>query len=174
MMQLTSTLAVAAVLLLHLADAVQIEMPQSVLGSGGVEASDPDNILIGTLGQTVIGVASGPSNILNTGFWSQPGWILTGVEEPEALLPTEFRLEQNHPNPFNPLTTLEFAVPKEAHVTVKLYDVTGRVVRELVDREMDPGFHRAVVNAAGLPGGVYICRMESGGFSETRRLVLLK
>lgn len=162
----------AAALLLACPAASEVVMPYSVVGSGGGEASGDNHTLLGTLGQSVIGVVSGPSNINEIGFWYQPGWILTGVDG--DLLPTMFWLGQNYPNPFNPVTTFSFALPERARVTVKLYDVAGREVRTLVDKKLEPGYHHTVVDGDGLSSGVYFCRMVAERFVETKKLVLLK
>jgi hypothetical protein len=151
----------------------QIQMPYSVVGSGGEKMMGAGNIMHGTVGQACIGVVSGPSNITEIGFWYRPGWILTGIDG-EDVVPARFQLEQNHPNPFNPVTTIKFAVPERARVEVKVYDVAGREVTTLVNREMEPGFHTAVLDASGLPSGVYFARMVAGRYVETRKMVLLK
>jgi hypothetical protein len=150
----------------------QYQINESVIGSGGGGGSGGSYQLLGTVGQPAIGVVSGGSYINEIGFWYQPGWILTGVED--ELVPTRFSLGQNFPNPFNPVTTFRLAVPTEARVKVTLYDVAGRVVRELVDAEFEPGYHPVAVSADGLASGVYFCRMESGSFHETTKLLLLK
>jgi len=170
----SALLIVAAAALCSLPAGAQVEMPHSVVGCGGGEMSGASNTVLGTVGQTVIGVAGGASNINEIGFWYMPGWYLTGIEEPEGTVPTQFRFDQNCPNPFNPVTTIQFAVPKTCHVTLMLYDVRGREVRTLKDEEMDPGFYNVVLDAAGLPSGVYFCRMAAEGFIETKKLVLLK
>ncbi len=170
----SALLIVAAAALFSLPAGAQVEMPHSVLGCGGGEMSGASNTVLSTVGQSAIGVVGGASNINEIGFWYQPGWILTGIEDPETAVPTQFRLDQNSPNPFNPVTTLRFAVPKTCHVTVRLYDVRGREIRTLRNEEMDPGFHSVVLEAAGLPSGIYFCRMEAEGFVETKKLVLLK
>ena len=90
------------------------------------------------------------------------------------VLPTEFSLGQNQPNPFNPVTTIRFGVPEKARVTIMLYDVAGREVREIADDEFDPGFHERVLRASDLSSGVYFCRMVSGNFTQSRKLLLLK
>jgi hypothetical protein len=170
-----STLALAAVVVLCAiaAGAQSYDVPQSVVGSGGGEASGPDHRLVGTVGQSAIGVVSGPSNIHEIGFWYQPGWVLTEVEESD-LLPVEFSLEQNQPNPFNPVTTIRFGVPEKARVTIMLYDVAGREVGEIANDEFAPGYHERVLRASGLSSGVYFCRMVSGSFTQSRKLLLLK
>ncbi len=166
-------LAVAVVLLMAFSAAAQFQMPYSVVGCGGGSMSGVNNIIHGTVGQACIGVVSGPSNINQIGFWYRPGWILTGVEG-EDVLPTEYWLGQNHPNPFNPVTTLSFAILERTRVEMKVYDVAGREVMTLVDEVLDPGFHRAVLDAKGLPSGVYFARMVAGQFVEARKMVLLK
>ena len=149
----------------------QFAIPMSVVGSGGGVTSGGSFSLVGTVGQPAIGVASGPANINEIGFWYMPGWILTGVEE---VLPTRFALGQNHPNPFNPVTTLGYSVKEKTRVTIRLYDVAGREVATLVDEVSEPGFRETVLDAGGLSSGVYFARMVAGRFVETRKLVLLK
>jgi hypothetical protein len=162
-----------AVLALCAASVSGYSIPQSVVGSGGGRSSGPGNSIIGTVGQAAIGVVAGPANIHEIGFWYQPGWILTGVDD-GLLLPNVFRLWQNEPNPFNPVTTIRFAVPRRTRVTMILYDIAGREVRTLVDDEFEPGYHRATVQASGLASGVYFCRMVAGDFVDSRKLILLK
>jgi hypothetical protein len=148
-------------------------IPQDVVGSGGGESSGPNHRLVGTVGQAAIGVVAGPSNIHEIGFWYQPGWIMTEVEEGDGL-PTRYWLGQNQPNPFNPVTTIRFALPDPGRVTMKLYDVAGREARVLVDEELPAGWHRVVLDAQGLASGIYFCRMQAGEFTDARKLLLLK
>ncbi len=93
--------------------------------------------------------------------------------------PTAFRLVQNSPNPFNPVTKVAYDVPREAAVAIRIYDVTGRLVRTLVDGAVEPGRHAAVwdgTNDAGerVASGVYLCTMEAGEFRGSRKMLLLK
>jgi hypothetical protein len=162
-----------AVLVLGAAAHADYSIPQSVIGSGGGETSGPDNRLVGTVGQAAIGVVAGPSNIHEIGFWYQPGWIMTDVEEGDGL-PTRYWLGQNQPNPFNPVTSIRFALPNPGRVTIRLYDVAGREVRTLVDEELPAGWHRTVLEAGGLASGIYFCRMTAGEFTDVRKLLLLK
>ena len=98
--------------------------------------------------------------------------MLTGVDEGDS--PKTFSIGQNYPNPFNPVTTFAYAVPIRSHVSIVIYDVTGREVRTLVDEDVEPGSHLTVFHATGLPSGVYFARMVAGRFSETRKITILK
>lgn len=164
---------VVAILAVALVPAgAQYQITSSVIGSGACSASGGSYSMQGTVGQPATGVATGGSYINEIGFWYQPGWILTGIED--ELRPKRFELQQNFPNPFNPVTTFRFAVPRASRVTVKLYDVAGREIRTLVDREYEIGFHTVPLSAEGLASGVYFCRMDADSFSQTRKLLLLK
>jgi hypothetical protein len=78
------------------------------------------------------------------------------------------------PNPFNPVTRISFSLPEERFVRLVVYDVSGRQVVRLVDGVRSAGHHMVEWNAAGMPSGVYYCRMEAGDFTATRRVILLK
>jgi hypothetical protein len=97
----------------------------------------------------------------------------TDVAAPPAL-PSAFALHQNHPNPFNPQTIIEFALPEDAVVTLKVYTLLGQLVATLVDGRQSAGQHAVTLDAHAWNSGVYICRMESGSFRESRKLVLVK
>lgn len=93
--------------------------------------------------------------------------------------PRENRLEANVPNPFNPATTIQYQIAQDGRVTLRVYDVAGRLVRTLVDRAQAAGAYEARWNGtdeAGRPvaSGVYFYRIQSDDFSQTRRMVLLK
>jgi hypothetical protein len=164
--------ALLTVLLFAVPAAAQYQITESVIGSGGTNAAGGGYQMLGTIGQPVIGVTEGPSHRNEIGFWYMPGWILTGVAEDELPLRTYFG--QNFPNPFNPVTTIGYSLATPARVTIKVYDVSGREVRTLVDTDMEPGRYQETLDAAGLAGGVYFARMTAGDYTETKKLVLLK
>ena len=89
-------------------------------------------------------------------------------------IPTEFALAPNYPNPFNPTTTIEFALPEAVEVSLRVYDVRGRVVARLVERPMAAGYHRVQFNASRLASGLYLYRIQAGRFTQVRRMILLK
>jgi hypothetical protein len=99
-------------------------------------------------------------------------------ETPETL-PTQIELGQNYPNPFNPSTTISYSLPKAGTVTLAIYNLRGELVRKLVNGQMEAGRHRAVwdatdANGARVASGVYVYRLQSDGFSASRRLILSK
>lgn len=89
-------------------------------------------------------------------------------------LPVKFELGQNYPNPFNPVTTIKYSVPKQAFVTLKIYDLLGREVKTLVNENRSAGTYEVEFNAFHLASGVYFYRMEAGDFVDVKKLVLLK
>jgi len=89
-------------------------------------------------------------------------------------LPSEFTLDQNYPNPFNPETRINFAVPKPGFVSLKVYDLLGKEVAVIVNGELASGNYSRVFNAADLPSGVYVYRLEAEGTSISRKMNLLK
>ena len=103
---------------------------------------------------------------------------LTEVEEGRGL-PTEYRLDQNYPNPFNGISNVEFRISKLSEVTVKIYDVLGREVVTLVNEELAPGVYRRSWDGRTSSGmqvgsGVYFYKLNTPGFSDLKRMILLK
>jgi len=90
------------------------------------------------------------------------------------LLPAQFALSAPFPNPFNATTTLRFDLPRAATVTLRIYDVLGRESVTLVSGAKPAGHHTAIWNASDFPSGLYFARLETDGFAQTRKLLLLK
>ncbi|MBN2072159.1 MAG: T9SS type A sorting domain-containing protein [Candidatus Krumholzibacteriota bacterium] len=85
-----------------------------------------------------------------------------------------FALEQNYPNPFNPSTTIRFTISQKGFVSLNIFDVAGRMVAKVVNREMDEGDHAVNFQANGLSSGVYFYRLETGDEVQTRKMILLR
>ena len=98
----------------------------------------------------------------------------TGVGALESNLPSQFELLQNFPNPFNPATTIGFAVGTFGHVSLKVYDVLGREVATLVNGELPAGTYQARFDGGNQSSGVYFYRLEGPGFTATRKLLLVR
>jgi hypothetical protein len=89
-------------------------------------------------------------------------------------LPAEFSLSANYPNPFNPVTSIDYSVAESEPVEIKLYDMSGKAIRTIVSGLHGPGFYRVQLDASDLPSGVYIYTMRSGSFYRSRKMLLLK
>ncbi|HIB14258.1 MAG TPA: T9SS type A sorting domain-containing protein, partial [Candidatus Marinimicrobia bacterium] len=89
-------------------------------------------------------------------------------------LPEAFSLDRAYPNPFNPTTTLSFALPIDSEVSLSIYNLQGREVVSLVNGNMDAGYHSVVWNADRFGSGVYFVKMVAGEFVNTQKLMLVK
>jgi hypothetical protein len=92
----------------------------------------------------------------------------------EVGSPTRFSLKQNFPNPFNPVTKIEFSLPDKQPVQLKIYDALGKEVRTLFNEEKSAGDHSINFNGDGLVSGVYYYKLSANGFSEIKKMLLLK
>ncbi|MGC8858889.1 MAG: T9SS type A sorting domain-containing protein, partial [Ignavibacteria bacterium] len=97
-----------------------------------------------------------------------------GVQNNTSTLPMEYRLSQNYPNPFNPVTKISFDIPKQGLVTLKVYDVLGREVRTLINEVKNAGSYTVDFNASELASGVYFYKLEVNGFTDVKRMMLIK
>ena len=97
----------------------------------------------------------------------------TDVEE-VTVTPKVFELSQNYPNPFNPTTVIQYSIPMNEFVTLRVYDVLGREVQTLVNKEQSAGVYNVEFNASKLTSGVYFYRIEAGKFVAVKKLLLLK
>ena len=91
-----------------------------------------------------------------------------------AKIPKEFVLNLNYPNPFNPSTTISYALPEEADVRLAVFDVSGRRLRTLVDRAQPAGMYEVHFDAGHLPSGLYVYRLEAGAFASSRIMLFVK
>lgn len=106
---------------------------------------------------------------------------LTDVKELRAVenILRSFALHQNYPNPFNPSTTIEFQIPKPGDVSISIFDVTGRLVRELQNSQQQPGLHRVTWDGRNENGqfassGAYLCQVKFNESFLVRKLMLVK
>ncbi len=107
--------------------------------------------------------------------WERPiSDMITAVKPPSANTPATFSLFQNFPNPFNPTTVINYQLPVNTLVRLKVYDALGRLVRTLVNENQTAGTHSVTFNASNLSSGVYFYRLSAGNFVSTKKLMLLK
>ncbi len=113
-------------------------------------------------------------------YWSDPITVLATItivnsaEDNENLLPTEYALHQNFPNPFNPGTTIRFDLVEAQEVTLTVYNVLGQEVAQPVHGRLEAGYHTVSFVATNLASGVYFYRMEAGPYTKLRKMVLIR
>jgi len=89
-------------------------------------------------------------------------------------VPLIFKLSQNYPNPFNPLTKINFTVPNKTNVTLKVYDILGKLVKTLVNEVREAGNYTVTFNGTDYSSGVYFYTIEAGDFRESKKMILIK
>jgi aminopeptidase N len=110
--------------------------------------------------------------------------LVQGIQNISGEIPENYNLYQNYPNPFNPTTNIKFDIAKKSLVKINIYDVTGRVISELVNQELNPGKYEAVWNGGAEASGVYFYRIlvesqlsaesEGKGFTDVKKMLLIK
>ena len=88
--------------------------------------------------------------------------------------PIVYDLQQNYPNPFNPATTITYSIKEAGNVEIKIYDVLGREVVELLNKEMPAGLYKINFKAENLPSGIYYYTLKVNSFAALRKMILLK
>ncbi len=110
-----------------------------------------------------------PSNQVNT----RGGLYKESVAEGEDRL-NKYSLNQNHPNPFNPSTTISYQLSEKGYVTLKIYNTLGEEVADLVGETKEAGEYSVDFDASNLPSGVYVYKLTAGEFVESRKMILAK
>jgi len=100
--------------------------------------------------------------------------LKTDIKNSNKLNLNSFRLYQNHPNPFNPSTTIEFTLSKDENITLKIYNLNGELVAVLLEKQLSAGMHRVDWNASGLASGVYLYRLVAENFVQSKKLILMR
>ncbi len=108
--------------------------------------------------------------IVETARWQ----VIVGVKNIGTEIPTEFKLYDNYPNPFNPETIIKFDIPNASFVNITIYDMLGREVATLVNEFIKPGRYETRFDASGLESGIYMCRIKTESYVATKRMVVLK
>jgi 5-hydroxyisourate hydrolase-like protein (transthyretin family) len=101
-------------------------------------------------------------------------FTLTDAKKDKKLIPEFYKLSQNYPNPFNPSTTIQYEIPKESFVSIKVYNIIGREIAILVNEQKTAGYYQVQFDAANIPTGIYFCRINAGNYSAVNKMLLLK
>lgn len=124
-------------------------------------------------GQSVAGLAE-VETIARISFYE-----IISVKQISSGIPQNFSLSQNYPNPFNPVTKIKFNIPVTGqghalNVHLRIYDILGREVKTLINKKLSPGSYEVEWNASNFPSGIYFYRLKAQGFSESKKMVLVK
>ncbi len=103
---------------------------------------------------------------INVGF--------VGISINNNQIPDNYSLQQNYPNPFNPSTNISFQLPENGLVNISIYDINGKLVEELVNRNLTAGNHLIEWNAVNYPSGIYFYRINTGSFTDVKKMMLIK
>lgn len=115
------------------------------------------------------------------GLYYYENWDVFGIQQIGSEIPGSFALSQNYPNPFNPVTKIKFNIPQikgvsgsTGEVSLIIYDITGKVISTPVNQPLNAGTYEVDFDAADLPSGIYFYKLVSGGFSDSKKMVLVK
>jgi len=117
------------------------------------------------------------TTIVQCGPWKSDlntAWELVEVERPEAALPTVTELHQNYPNPFNAQTNISYNLAEAGNVSVKVYDISGRLVVAFVDGYQEAGEHQVTWDASDVSSGVYFYKLTCGDYTASKKMNLLR
>ena len=89
-------------------------------------------------------------------------------------VPKEFSLNQNFPNPFNPITKIQYVIPQNGYVSLKVYDILGREIQTLVNEYKNAGYYNVTFDGSNLSSGVYIYKLNAGAYSDIKKMILIK
>jgi hypothetical protein len=132
---------------------------------------DPDNVIIYFI---VADTASGTATIGSEAYVDYIDLTAPSSVEQISGLPEDFSLTQNYPNPFNPSTKIEYSIPEAGLVQLKVYDILGNQVAELVNEEQSAGTYRADFTSDNLASGLYIAKLQAGNYTKTIKMTLLR
>ncbi len=119
----------------------------------------------------------------NSTYWIKSGAIngspnandvVSNINQINNDVPTQFSLEQNYPNPFNPSTIIRYSIPVEGKVKIKIFDILGREVSTLLDRNHKAGNYSIEFDGSNLSSGIYFYRLRCGNFIETMKMIFLR
>lgn len=128
-----------------------------------------------------ISVMQVPANYVGYSITAHPGEIdvnfnftMTDVEQDQSLIPDDFSLLQNFPNPFNPSTLISYKLKETSKVQLKVFNILGNEIETLVDEQKPSGTYELTWEAVNLPSGIYFYRLQTGSFIDTKKMILLK
>jgi hypothetical protein len=117
------------------------------------------------------------TNLLGTSAWSiiRNFTIRTiGIQQISTEIPSDYQLLNNYPNPFNPVTKIRFQIPRTSYVEIKIFDVTGKLVKVITEQSLKAGIYETAFDASSLSSGIYFVKMQSESYTGIKRIALIK
>jgi hypothetical protein len=142
-------------------------------GAFGTSASG-NTVVTSSAGFSFSGETQNESSEIMSGFLIDYNMIITGIEDNQSILPSVYRLNQNYPNPFNPSTIINYQIPEQGFVTIKVYDILGKEIKTLVNENKPVGSYNIRFNASDLSSGIYIYQIRVNNFVQSRKMMLMK
>lgn len=142
-------------------------------GSPCIDAGIHDTTIIYNKGQDTLIIPYIPHNGSGPDMGAYEFGPPVGITE-DVSTPVIYTLKQNYPNPFNPSTKIKFTLPKSEKVKIEVFNLLGQKIETLLNNKMPAGSHEIEFTAKNLPSGVYLYRIETDGFKEVRKMILLK
>lgn len=142
------------------------------ISDDGIEATGLQNPVVVQLpsGDAAFAYAGSASNNV---YFDREDWV-SSVNQSDNKIPESYTLFQNYPNPFNPSTAIKYSIPTESFVNVKVYNLIGQEVAELVNQQQQVGNYEISFEANNLPSGIYFYSIKAGNFAETKKMMLVK
>jgi len=119
-------------------------------------------------------VDGGPHILAGGSISGVPFGSMLGVRQDDVTLPEGIRLHPPYPNPFNPTVKIRYSVFRRCHIRLEINDILGNQVVVLFDAVREPGDHTVAWDGSGTASGIYLCRLQAGGVTQTQRLLLLR
>jgi hypothetical protein len=147
----------------------------SVFDNGFSTSINNNSSILSQIGEPLTGKSNNETSEVTGGFLA--GIIIlnsvTSINDNQNK-PLSYELYQNFPNPFNPTTKIKYSIARASYVKLKIYDIIGSEVAELVNEEKPIGSYEVWLDGSKLASGVYIYRLQAGSFINTKKMILLK
>ena len=148
--------------------------------SGFSSSTGNNSILSSTLGQTIFGVSASNGILVFTGYSAFSKGVLSSIKIRSENVPVEFALYQNYPNPFNPSTTIRYGLPSPSRVSIRIFNILGQHIAEIVNKEQSEGSYE-ITWRADVASGLYFYRIDAVSmtdptqkYSQLKKMILLK
>jgi hypothetical protein len=158
----------------------QYKILSGAFSNGGNVSGNDKNQVMSLVGESLTGISGNSHNQIQSGFWYTED-VITGIaDNNESALPAQFQLMQNFPNPFNPSTTIKYALPYSSKIKISVYNILGQLINNLIEEVKEAGYHEYKWNAANLASGVYVYTIKAKSldgnkdFFKAKKMILIK